>query len=85
VLARTAKHADPLAQPGHESPSVTTLVPKHGRTPRSVVDAMKGRGFTLSGGYGRIKDDTFRIGHMGDLTLADVETMLDALEAVFEQ
>ena len=85
ILAGTAEHADPLAPRGHESPSVTTLVPKHGRTPRAVVDAMKERGFTLSGGYGRIKDDTFRIGHMGDLTLADVETMLAALAEVFEE
>ncbi|MBI2213917.1 MAG: alanine--glyoxylate aminotransferase family protein [Acidobacteria bacterium] len=85
VLAKTAAHADPLASNGHESPSVTTLVPKHGRSPRAIVDSMKSRGFTVSGGYGRIKDDTFRIGHMGDLTLTDVETMLAALEEVFDE
>jgi len=84
VLTRTASHADALAPRGHESPSVTTLVPGHGRSPRAIVDAMKTRGFTLSGGYGKIKDDTFRIGHMGDLTVADVDAMLDALVEVFE-
>lgn len=85
VLAATAPHADALAPAGCESPSVTTLVPKHGRSPRALVDAMKARGFTLSGGYGKIKDDTFRIGHMGDLTLADVEVMLEALAESFAQ
>ena len=85
VLVAAAKHADALAPHGHESPSVTTLVPKHGRSPQEIVDAMKLRGFTLSGGYGKIKDETFRIGHMGDLTLVDVETMLGALNEVFEQ
>jgi aspartate aminotransferase-like enzyme len=84
VLAGTAEHADTLAPRGHESPSVTTLVPRHGRSPRAVVDAMKARGFTLSGGYGRIKDDTFRIGHMGDLSMNDVTTMLEALAQVFD-
>lgn len=84
VLARTAAHADPLAPRGFASPSVTTLVPRHGRTARSLVEAMNARGFTLSGGYGKIKDDTFRIGHMGDLTVGDVEVMLDALVESFE-
>jgi aspartate aminotransferase-like enzyme len=83
VLSRTAPHADALAPRGAESPSVTTLVPRHGKSPREIVDAMKALGFTLSGGYGKIKDDTFRIGHMGDLTVADVETMLDALLGTF--
>ena len=43
---------------------------------------MKKRGFTLGGGYGAWKDTTFRIGHMGDIPIADLETMLDALNEV---
>jgi aspartate aminotransferase-like enzyme len=41
---------------------------------------MKERGFTLGGGYGDWKESTFRIGHMGDITLKALNTMLDALE-----
>ena len=43
---------------------------------------MKKRGYTLGGGYGNWKSDTFRIGHMGDIPLADLNAMLDALSEV---
>ncbi len=43
---------------------------------------MKKRGFTLGGGYGQWKDTTFRIGHMGDITLDALTAMLDVLDRV---
>ena len=43
---------------------------------------MKARGFTIASGYGKLKDTTIRIGHMGDHTVAEVETLLAALAEV---
>jgi aspartate aminotransferase-like enzyme len=43
---------------------------------------MKKRGYTLGGGYGQWAETTFRIGHMGDIPVADLEAMLDALDEV---
>ncbi|ODS36282.1 hypothetical protein BEH94_01720 [Candidatus Altiarchaeales archaeon WOR_SM1_SCG] len=43
---------------------------------------MKERGFILASGYGKIKDTTFRIGNMGNVTLDDVNEMLENLEEV---
>jgi aspartate aminotransferase-like enzyme len=43
---------------------------------------MKEHGFTLGGGYGAWKETTVRIGHMGDMPLADVAAMLDVLDEV---
>ncbi|NEZ46915.1 alanine--glyoxylate aminotransferase family protein [Clostridium niameyense] len=34
------------------------------------------RGFTISNGYGKLKDKTFRIAHMGQCTLADIKGLL---------
>ena len=34
-------------------------------------------------GYGRLKEETFRIGHMGDQTMDTLEPLLEALEDVF--
>ena len=42
---------------------------------------MKESGFTIGGGYGKWKPSTFRIGHMGDVDLASLETLLSALDA----
>ncbi len=33
-------------------------------------------------GYGELKGETFRIGHMGDLTLEDVDTLLRTADEV---
>lgn len=46
---------------------------------------MKKRGFILASGYGKIKDITFRIGNMGNVTMEDVEEMLDNLEDVIKK
>ena len=81
TIARTEKYADLLPPRRVASPSVSTLVPRNG-TAKSFVHGMKSLGFTLGGGYGKLKDDTFRIGHMGDCSLDDVDEMLDALESV---
>jgi aspartate aminotransferase-like enzyme len=40
---------------------------------------MKAKGFTIASGYGKLKDAMVRVGHMGDHTLDELETVLDAL------
>lgn len=81
TIERTASFASPKADREHASPTVTALAPTT-KTPQAIRDAMKARGFTLGGGYGDWKETTFRIGHMGDMTLEDVSEMLDALNSV---
>ena len=46
---------------------------------------MKDRGYALGGGYGAWKESTLRIGHMGDVPIADLEEMLSNLEEVVSQ
>ena len=48
----------------------------------AITKAMKAKGFTIASGYGKLKDTTIRIGHMGDHTVAEVEAVLAALEEV---
>ncbi len=48
----------------------------------AVAKRMEARGFTIAPGYGKLKDTTFRIGHMGDHTVAEVEVVLAQLEDV---
>ena len=43
---------------------------------------MKERGFTIGGGYGKLKETTFRVGHMGDHTVTELDAVLDALGEV---
>lgn len=82
TMARTERYADLLPPSTAASPSVSTLVPKHGSA-REIVAAMKSRGYTLGSGYGKLKEESFRIGHMGDCSLTDIDEMLDVLESQF--
>jgi aspartate aminotransferase-like enzyme len=71
-----------LAPAGHRSPTVTTVKMPEGQVSPPVVAAMKEKGFVIGGGYGKIKEGTFRIGHMGDHTVAGQEVILQALTEV---
>jgi aspartate aminotransferase-like enzyme len=80
TIRRTAGYAELASDADHASATVSALLPN--RPPDELRAAMKKRGFTLGGGYGKWKATTFRIGHMGDIQLDDVNTMLDALEEI---
>ena len=40
------------------------------------------RGYLLSGGYGALKETTFRIAHMADTTIEEIKEMLKNLDEV---
>ena len=40
------------------------------------------RGFEISNGYGYLKDKTFRIGHMADCTVEELQDLLDNLDDI---
>ena len=69
-----------LAPPGGRSPTVTCIMLPDGRTGPELTAAMLDRGFTIGGGYGKLKGRAFRIGHMGDHTLEQLESLLGHLE-----
>jgi aspartate aminotransferase-like enzyme len=72
-----------IAPEGHRSPTVTCIrVPDPWTGPRVVVAARQ-HGFAIATGYGKLKDSTFRIGHMGEHTVEEVEELLAVLTALF--
>jgi len=73
-----------LAPEGARSPTVTAIALPEGLRGTQVARALEARGFTIAPGYGKLKDTTIRIGHMGDHTVAGVEALLAALEEVLE-
>jgi aspartate aminotransferase-like enzyme len=47
--------------------------------------AAKQHGFQIATGYGRMKDESFRIGHMGDHTVDGLESLLETLADVLRR
>ncbi len=62
------------------SATVSCLCVPTGRSAPELVRAAAARGFTLGGGYGAWKQDTFRIGHMGEVRASDLDALLAALD-----
>jgi len=48
-------------------------------------NALKAKGYEISGGYGEVKEKTFRIGHMGDLTPERVRGLLKVMDETLEE
>lgn len=76
---------DVLAQPTHRSPTVTAITLPPGLTSAPVVAAVADAGFTIGSGYGKLKDTTIRIGHMGDHTPDGVERCLRVCGTALQQ
>ncbi len=71
-----------LAPQAYRSPSVTCIKVPEGRSGSKIASEMKARGFVIASGYGPLKDSTFRIGHMGDHTLDELDALLHVLQEI---
>ena len=66
------------AAAGARSSTVTAVTLPDELTGDAIVRAVADRGFVIGGGYGQLKQHTFRIGHMGDHTVDGLTRCLDA-------
>ena len=76
------------SNPDHLSVTVTCVTNTTGIPTSDLIKAMGEKGYLMSNGYGPLKDKTFRIAHMGDLTeeglreyLNDLKQTIDELKA----
>jgi len=80
VLDRFALFADAA----HASDTVTCVRNSRGIEVARLVDALRREGMLISNGYGDIKEKTFRIAHLGELTPDDVTGLLAAIDRHLE-
>lgn len=78
---RTGKTIANIVAKGSRSPTVSTVRLPSDINGKSFVKDVKRHGITVGGGYGKLGDTTFRIGHMGDHTVATLQACFDACEA----
>ena len=80
VQARRDAEFRVLAPREWRSPTVTCIRLPGGMSGPEVVAGVAERGWVIGGGYGRLKPETVRIGHMGDHTLEALEGVLRVLD-----
>jgi len=69
----------------HRSPSVSCLRPPGALVAPAVVRGLAERGFVVGGGYGKWKQETFRIGHMGEVSDGDLAALLAVATEVLHE
>ena len=74
------------AQDGYRSDTVTTVSNTRGVNVNDMGAFMKNEvGFAMDKGYGKIKGETFRLPHMGDVTMEMLREVLEGIDAFMAQ
>jgi predicted phosphoserine aminotransferase len=69
-----------FASQGFRSQTVTTVVNRANMDISALNKFLLGRDMRIANGYGKLKGKTFRIAHMGEIRMADIERLLSALD-----
>lgn len=73
------------APEGFRSQTVTTIKNERGWEVSALNKFLLERGMRIANGYGALKNITFRIAHMGETQMADIEALLEAMEEYLKQ
>lgn len=79
ALADEGFAVEVVAPPGGRSPTVSCIRLPEGRSVEAFEAGIRRRGFVIGKGYGLLKDDTVRVGHMGEHTVEELEAVMDAI------
>ncbi len=72
-------------KPGYASNTLTTIKNTRGISVSELNKKLGERGFAISNGYGDLKEVTFRIAHMADTTVGEVEELLSEIDGILKQ
>ena len=79
------KYFDIYAEEGYWSNTVTCIENNRGIDVSSLIDKLVEKyNIRIANGYGDLENKAFRIGHMGDLNLADIRGLLATIESILD-
>ena len=78
------RHFALFAREGYESPTVTCVRNTRGISVAGLNEALAREGAEISNGYGRLKEQTFRIAHMGDTQEGEMRELLSTIDRILE-
>jgi aspartate aminotransferase-like enzyme len=85
VRAWAAERFALFAADGARSDTVTCVSNARGMGVAGFLAALARRGYGISNGYGRLKEATFRVGHMGDHTVEGVAGLIAAMDESLQE
>ncbi len=78
------KHFALYPSEGWASTTVSCIRNTRGISVADLNKELGKRNLNLSNGYGKLKEQTFRIAHMGDLSMSDIDELLGAVEEILK-
>ena len=76
------EHFSIFAQEGYRSNTLTCVKNTRNVNISDLNKKLAERNMVISNGYGELKDKTFRIAHMGELTMSDMDEVLGAIDDI---
>lgn len=80
VQTQSGAALENIVAEGSRSPTVSTIRLPEAVGGKTFVRKVLARGIQVGGGYGKLGDTTFRIGHMGDHSVSTLRACFDACE-----
>jgi predicted phosphoserine aminotransferase len=71
---------EPLAPAGYRSKTVSTIQNTRNMDIPTLNEFLKANGLKIANGYGDLKNKTYRIAHMGEINMTDVEKLLGLMD-----
>ncbi len=76
------KNFEIFGDKNHLSKTITVIKNTRNVNIEGLNKKLKERGFAISNGYGKLKEKTFGIGHMGDATVQEVQELLSNIDDI---
>jgi predicted phosphoserine aminotransferase len=74
------EHFELFAAEGYRSKTLTTIRNSKGVEIAKLNEFLSGHGMQIGNGYGKLKEETFRIAHMGEMRLDELNHLLRLIE-----
>ena len=71
-----------FSEEGYESPTVTCVTNTRGISVAELNEALALQRAQISNGYGKLKEKTFRIAHMGDTQEWEIRGLLSTIDSI---
>ena len=70
-------------EPGAESITVSCIQNTLGKNVKELNVKLGEKGFLISGGYGKMAEKTFRIGHMGEWNVQGIKEVTGLIDSIW--
>ena len=77
------KHFELFPEQGYESITVSCIKNTLGNSVKELNEKLGEKGFSIGNGYGKLKEETFRIGHMGEWNTAAIKQVLALIDEIW--